>query len=52
MKFAGLHEGVGGRTADPERVCGFLRRQQEGLGGQHVAERLRISHVINGGGAV
>ena len=45
-QLAGLHEGVDGRPADAEDVRSLLGRQQEGLGGSDVAERLRITHVV------
>lgn len=45
-QLAGLHERVHGRPSDAEDVRSLLGRQQEGLGGQYVTERLRITHVV------
>jgi hypothetical protein len=42
MQFANLHEGVDGRATDSKDLGGLFRRQQEGVSGQHVAERLRL----------
>jgi hypothetical protein len=45
VQLAGLHQRIDGRAPNPEDLGGFFGRQQQGIAGQHVAERLRITHV-------
>jgi hypothetical protein len=45
VQYTGLHQRVDGRAPNPKDLGGFFRRQQQGIAGQHVAERLRINHV-------